>query len=212
MAYLDNSVTQVDAILTKKGREKLARGEGFNIVKFAVADDEIDYTLWMPNHPLGSSHYGAIIENTPLIEASPDETQVMKFKLVTLARGTRQIPVISIGIPSINITAGQSNATPIRPTTAAGFNGAGFGYTAILYDSDAALVVGSGLADTTQATVSNFLGDAQTANATVVKGTEFTITPKDVPVQVNTQLTIIGNETGASITIPVIVRPRPSTT
>ena len=59
MGYLDNSIVTVDAILTKKGRELLARGDGsFKITQFALADDEIDYTLYNPSHPSGSSFYG----------------------------------------------------------------------------------------------------------------------------------------------------------
>ena len=46
MGYLDNSTITVDAILTKRGRELLAqcRGttSGFNITRFALADDEVD--------------------------------------------------------------------------------------------------------------------------------------------------------------------------
>ena len=49
MGYLDNSIVTVDAILTKKGRELLARGDGsFKITQFALSDDEIDYTLYTP--------------------------------------------------------------------------------------------------------------------------------------------------------------------
>ena len=56
MGYLNNSVITVDAILTKKGRELLARGDGsFKITQFALADDEIDYTLYNPSHPSGSA-------------------------------------------------------------------------------------------------------------------------------------------------------------
>jgi len=59
MGYLDNSIVTVDAILTKKGRELLARGDGsFKITQFALADDEIDYTLYNPLHPSGSAFYG----------------------------------------------------------------------------------------------------------------------------------------------------------
>lgn len=209
MAYLDNTSITVEAILTKKGRELLAKGEGFEITQFAVADDEIDYSLWTPTHPLGTAFYGSIIESLPLVEAVPDETQVMKYKLVTLPRGTREIPIISIGFESISLTAGQSNAVPIRPTTSQGLNGAGFGYTAVLYDSTAATITGTGLTSD-GATLAGFLGDASTANATVVRGLEFTLTPRDVPSQVTTQLTIIGNQTGATITIPVIIRPAPT--
>ena len=91
MGYLNNQVVTVDAILTKKGRELLAKGDGsFNITQFALADDEIDYTLYNPNHPSGSAYYGEAIENMPLLEAFPDETQMMKYKLTTLDRGTDQ--------------------------------------------------------------------------------------------------------------------------
>jgi len=54
MGYLSNAVVTVDAILTKKGRELLARGDGsFKITQFALADDEVDYTLYNPDHVSG---------------------------------------------------------------------------------------------------------------------------------------------------------------
>ena len=211
MAYLDNSTVTVDAILTKKGRELLAKGAGFQITQFALADDEVDYGLYTTSHPLGSNFYGSIIENMPLIEASPDETQVMKYKLVTLPRGTKQIPIITLGFDNITLTAGQANAIPIRPTTTQGLNGSGFGYTAVLFNADAAVLVGTGLAANLSATAPSFLGDSGTANAVVAQGLEFTLTPKDVAAQVTTQLTVIGNQTGAVITIPVIIKPKPTT-
>ena len=96
MGYLNNQVVTVDAILTNKGRELLAKGDGsFNITQFALSDDEIDYTLYNPNHPSGSAFYGEAIQNMPLMEAFPDETQMMKYKLVTLNRGTQVMPVIA---------------------------------------------------------------------------------------------------------------------
>ena len=211
MAYLDNSSTTVDAILTKKGRELLSKGAGFQITQFALADDEVDYGLYTTSHPLGSNYYGSIIENMPLVEASPDETQTMRYKLVTLPRGTKTIPIISLGFTSITITAGQANAIPVRPTTSQGLNGSGFGYTAILFDSDSAVLVGTGLPANVNPTAPAFLGDAGSANAAVATGLEFTLTPKDVAVQITTQLTVVGNQTGATITIPVIVKPRPTT-
>lgn len=210
MAYLSSNTVTVDAILTKKGRELLAKGSGFNITQFAVADDEVDYTLWNTSHPLGTAYYGSTIENMPLVEASPDETQVMRYKLVTLPRGTKEIPIIALGFDSIVITAGQVNAFPIRPTTSQGLNGPGFGYTAILHDSTAAVLVGTGLPDNVSPTAPSFIGDAGTANAVVTTGNEFTLTPKDVAAQVTTSLTIVGNQTGAVITIPVVVKPKPT--
>lgn len=211
MGYLQNNVVLVDAILTKKGRALLAQGSGFNITQFALADDEVDYSLYTTSHPLGSNFYGSIIENLPLVEASPDETQEMRYKLVTLPRGTKQIPIITLGFTSITLTAGQANAIPIRPTTSQGLNGAGFGYTAILFDADAAILVGTGLPTNMAPTTPSFLGDVTTSNAVVAQGTDFTITPKNVISQITTQLTVVGNQTGAVITIPVIVNPAPTT-
>ena len=58
MGFLDNTTTTVDAILTKKGRELLARGQNeFNITKYALADDEVDYNLWDTSHPNGTNFY-----------------------------------------------------------------------------------------------------------------------------------------------------------
>jgi hypothetical protein len=91
MAYLDNTTITVDAILTKKGREKLAAGQPLNISQFALGDDEIDYTLFEPAHPKGSAFYDSAILNLPITEASPDETLVLRHKLVTLPKGTTQI-------------------------------------------------------------------------------------------------------------------------
>ena len=69
MGFLDNSSTTVDAILTKKGRELLARGRNeFKISKFALADDEIDYTMFNENHPNGTQYASEAIENMVLIE------------------------------------------------------------------------------------------------------------------------------------------------
>lgn len=210
MAYLDNTTITVEAILTSKGRALLAQGSAFNITQFACADDEVDYSLWEPGHPLGTAYYGSIIENMPLIEAVPDETQVMRSKLVSLPRGTATIPVISVGTESIILTAGQGSAFPISPSTSQGLNGAGFGYTLILFDSTVATVVGTGLPNNFNASVPAFLGDTATANAVTAVGLQFTITPKSVPNQITTQITIIGNQSGASITIPLIVNPSPT--
>ena len=72
MGYLNNQVVTVDAILTKKGRELLAKNDGsFRITQFALADDEIDYTLYNPNNEKGSAYYGEAIDNMPLLEAMP---------------------------------------------------------------------------------------------------------------------------------------------
>jgi len=109
MGYLDNTSVIVDAILTKKGRELLSRQDGsFNITQFALADDEIDYTLYNEKHPNGSAFYGEAIEALPLIEAIPNENNIMVSKLVTLPRGTTKIPVLSVQSTTININRGDN--------------------------------------------------------------------------------------------------------
>jgi hypothetical protein len=211
MGYLDKSTITVDAVLTKKGRELLAKGrQGFKITQFAVADDEVDYRLYDTAHPLGTAYYGSIIEQMPLLEASTDETQAMRFKMVTLPRGTKEIPIISLGVSSYTLTFGVSGVVNISPSTSQGFNGPGFGYTAILYDSDAAILSGTGL--TTSPTTPIFIGEGVTSNATVVRGLQFTLSPRDVSSLTETQLTIIGNQTGASVTIPITIKPEPVAT
>lgn len=208
MGYLNKATVTVDAILTKKGRELLARGRSaFNITQFAVADDEIDYGLYDVAHPLGSEFYGSAIENMPIVEASPDETQNLRYKLVTLTRGTNLIPLIQVGLSSIALTYSKTSnpSQGIDPSTSDNLNALPFGYTAILYDREAAILTSNGLPGT--ATVPVYIGDSVSQNAIVVTGTKFTISPKDVSTVTQTQLTIIGNQTGASVTIPVTISP-----
>ena len=116
MGYLNNQVVTVDAILTKKGRELLAQNGGsFRVTQFALADDEIDYTLYNPTNPQGSAYYGEAIDNMPLLEAFADEYQIMKYKLATLPRGTAVLPVIDLGYSAITLKQGASLA--ITPQT-----------------------------------------------------------------------------------------------
>jgi len=106
MGYLDKSTITVDAILTNRGRELLSQGTGtgnFQITKFAVADDEVDYGLYNTAHPLGSNYYGSIIENMPVLEATPDETQIMRYKLVSIT-GQDLTQFGSVVIPQITIS------------------------------------------------------------------------------------------------------------
>jgi hypothetical protein len=206
MGYLNNSTITVDAILTKKGRELLARGrDEFKITQFALADDEIDYDLYNPEHPLGTAYYGAAIENMPIVEALADETQMLKYKLVTLPKGTARIPVVSVGQTTIELNSNESFT--ITPQTV-NFGGGNrrFGYTAILSDSDVADIVAVRGARDTAASVPQFIGDSEAAQSITVSGAQFEITAKEL---LNSDRTItilfIGNETGgrASVTLTV---------
>jgi len=209
MGYLNNSSITVDAILTKKGRELLARGrDEFRITQFALADDEIDYDLYNPDHSLGTAFYGAAIENMPILEALPDETQMMKYKLVTLPKGTARIPQVSVGVSSISLDANQTYI--ISPDTV-NFTGGNrqFGYTAILSDSDVAEIRATKTLGRTGALASipQFIGDTEAAQSITVTGTEFEIIAKEqLDAEATATVLIIGNETGGRALIDLTIK------
>ena len=209
MGYLDNSSVTVDAILTLKGRELLAKGgNAFKITQFAVGDDEIDYSLWNPDHPLGTSYYGTIIENMPVTEAVPDETQALKYKLITLPKQTTNIPVVTVGNTSISLSA-PGDSTIIAPNTS-NFRGgnATLGYTAILSDSTVASIqVTRALQNSVLPTTPRFIGDDEDAQSVAVAGFEFRIVAKTQMIEDKTAtITVIANETGGSVTINLTVK------
>ena len=118
MGYLDNSSITVDAILTKRGRELLARNDGsFKITQFALGDDEIDYSLFNESHPNGTQYAAEAIENMPLIEAIPNGANSMNSKLITLARGAQAIPYIQTSYPATGISLNQGGDATISPST-----------------------------------------------------------------------------------------------
>jgi len=214
MGYLDNSIVTVDAILTKKGRELLARGDGsFKITQFALGDDEIDYTLYNPQHPSGSALYGEAIENMPLLEAFPDETQIMKYKLTTLPRGTSKLPVLSLGLSSITLNQGASLA--ITPETL-NYLGATTvfetdGYTATIADVrvlNAFTGVGINTEDADRLNTATTVG---TNVSKTVLGTSINLVATSIntlfgsTTSLNTTITVIGRGSGARLTIPVTI-------
>ena len=214
MAYLNNSVVTVDAILTKKGRELLARGDGsFRITQFALADDEIDYTLYNTTHPSGSSYYGEAIENMPLLEAFPDETQIMKYKLVTLPRGTARLPILDLGYSAITLKQGASLAITPQTLNYLGANKTfeTSGYIATIADARV-LSTFEGVGINTE--------EANRLNTTVTLGTNVSKTAIGTSINLNattvntlfgsntqlqTTITVIGRDSGARLTIPVTI-------
>jgi len=211
MGYLDNSVVTVDAILTTKGRQLLAQGN-FNITQFALADDEIDYTLYNPTHPSGSAYYGQAIENMPLLEAFPQETQVMKYKLITLPRGTAKMPIIGNINTSYILKQGASIA--ITPETLNYLGGNTFetsGYTATI--SDVRLFntfEGVGI-NTPQAQALNQTTTLGTSVSKTVVGTTINIRATTINTlfgsntQLTATLTIEGRDSGARTTVPFTI-------
>tara|TARA_R110001583_G_scaffold176973_2_gene331858 strand:+ start:1648 stop:2346 length:699 start_codon:yes stop_codon:yes gene_type:complete len=210
MGYLDSSTITVDAILTKRGRELLARNDGsFRITQFALGDDEIDYTLFNENHPNGSQYSGEAIENMSLIEAIPDENNIMRHKLITLDRGTSVIPFIDAGINIIKLAIGATYT--LSPKTL-NYNGVttglaepnGYTYTI----ADRRLVTRfAGEGAVNQAKMRQpYTGTALSEN---VRGSTVSITSISstslfgTNEKLLTTLTIEGNNTGARLTIPL---------
>jgi hypothetical protein len=233
VGYLDNTTVTVDAILTNKGREILAAGGRLNITKFALADDEIDYDLWNPAHTLGTNYYGKVIEDMPVLEALPDETQMMRYKLITLPKDVIGIPVISITPAAITFTSLTQEINVVPSTLNLAGANTTLGYTAILSDdtvasievaSDGAIsragqaigsTIAAGVAQEAAGAATSFVDDetsgVSTAGKTITRtGTKFVITPK--PQNRLTQtlkclLTIVGNETGGFKTMVITVDP-----
>ena len=214
MGYLNNSVITVDAILTKKGREALARNDGsFRITQFALADDEIDYTLFNPAHPSGSAFYGEAIDGMPLLEAFPDESQIMKYKLTTLPRGTAKLPIINLGYSAITLKQGAQLA--ITPQTLNYLdNEQTFetsGYSATLADvrllSD---FTGLGI-NTEAATTQNTQSTLGTNVSKTIIGSQFNLRGTTVntlfgsQTSLTTTLTVVGLDSGARVTIPLTI-------
>ena len=216
MGYLNNSVVTVDAILTDTGRQLLAQNDGlFRITQFALADDEIDYTLYNPTHPSGSAFYGQAIDNMPLLEAFPQSTQVMKYKLTTLPRGTAKMPILDLGYTSIIIKQGAALA--ITPQTLNYFGGNTFeaaGYTATI--SDVRLFstfegVGVNAPSVTALNVANQTTTLGTSVSRTVVGTTINLRATTVNTLFGSNtilqatLTVVGRDSGARLTIPVTV-------
>ena len=221
MGYLNNQVITVDAILTTKGRELLAKNDGsFRITQFALADDEIDYTLYNPTHPSGSSYYGEAIDNMPLLEAFPLQSQIMKYKLATLPRGTAKMPVLDLGYAAITLNQGASVSITPQTLNYLGNNQAyeTSGYAVTISDIRL-LNTFNGLGiNTTAATSANT--ESQTAlNTTLgtnvsntVIGTQFSLRGTTINTlfhptntQINGTLTFVGLDSGARLTVPISI-------
>lgn len=214
MAYLNNSTVTVDAILTTKGRELLAKGDGsFKITQFSLADDEIDYTLYNPNHPSGSAYYGEALENMPLLEAFPSQTQIMKYKLTTLPRGTSKLPVLDLGYSSISLKQGASLSITPQTLNYLGGNQTyeSSGYTVTISDIRLLRTFNGVGVNTPDVQALNSAATIGTNVSKTVVGTTINLTATTVNTlfgstnQLQATLTVEGRDSGARTTIPITI-------
>ena len=216
MAILNPPVVTVDAILTTKGRELLARNDGsFQITQFSLADDEIDYTLYNPNHPSGSAFYGQAIEAMPIIQAFPEDTQIMRYTLTTLPRGTSRLPVVSLGYNTIVLKQGAS--LTITPQTL-NYLGAtstfeANGYIATIADIRLlSSFQGTGITTTTvdtsalNTTVGTVLSKSEIGTSFTLTGTTVNTLFGSTLTTLATTITVVGRDSGARITIPLNIQ------
>lgn len=105
MAILDNSGDIIlDAVLTDLGRQLLAKGDGsFQVAKFALGDEEINYALYNKTHASGSSYYDLEIMQTPILEAFTDNVASMKTRLQTYSN------LELLFLPEIRLNEQKSN-------------------------------------------------------------------------------------------------------
>ena len=116
MGFLDHSTNNIilDAVLTDTGRKFLARNDGsFSIVKFALGDDEVDYSV--------IEKYGRTVgkekveKNTPVLEALTNGNQALKYKLVSLSNPNLiRLPGLELsgeGVSGTTITMGRNSNT-----------------------------------------------------------------------------------------------------
>jgi len=215
MGYLNNAVITVDAILTDRGRELLARGDGsFKITQFALSDDEIDYSLYDPTDPSGSAFFGKNIENMPLLEAMPKATQNLRYKLTTLPRGTSQMPVLDIGYQSIVLKQGATLSITPQTLNYLGNNQvfeAG-GYTVTIADvrtmsSFEGIGVNTQLAQNLNSTQTLGAATQKTVIGTTInmKATTVNTLFGSTATSIKTSLLVVGKDSGARITIPVSI-------
>ena len=206
MGYLDNTSITVDAILTKRGRELLSQGGlgAFNITQFALGDDEIDYTLFNEDHPNGSQFAGEAIENMPLIEAIPDEGNIMIHRLITLNSGTSKLPIVTANVSKITLNLGASFA--LQPSTlnfndvSAQSEPSGYLYTIAdrrLLSSFGGQTSAANLTSRTQ--FSQTIAGGNSISMTALNSTSLFGNNQ----KLLTTITVEGRDTGARITIPV---------
>jgi hypothetical protein len=106
MGFLNGSTNNLilDAVLTDTGRKFLARNDGsFSIVKFALGDDEVDYTLIQK---FGQSVGMEKIEkNTPIFEGLTNQGYAQKYKLISISNPSL------LRIPNLALTGQDGNDT-----------------------------------------------------------------------------------------------------
>ena len=220
MGFINNTSYILNAVLTKKGKQYLAKSDGsFNITKFALSDDEIDYTLWDTAHPKGTNYYGAVLESTPMIEACVDPEVIMKYKLFTMPVGTKALPYISNVTPpaltgtSALVTEYNGDNNPqwtyndhvINPVTA-GADGAfsDENYSFLVLNKNV-VDVGTGQGDDVNFNIGAVYNEETGRLSKKVVSKTVTLRTQQITFNRETSIIITGQMSGAIYVLPVLV-------
>jgi hypothetical protein len=151
----------------------------------------------------------------PLLEAFPQETQIMKYKLATLPRGTAKLPVLNLGYSAITLKQGASLAITPQTLNYLGNTQAyeTSGYSATI--SDIRLMstfTGIGINSTgAQTSNSNQTTTIGTNVSQTIIGSQINLRATTVNTlfgtnsQLSATITFVGLDSGARLTIPVLI-------
>jgi hypothetical protein len=194
MGFLDSTSVTVDAILTKRGRELLAKGEGeFKITRFSLSDDEVDYGLYDTTHPNGSNFYGAVIENISLLEAFPSG-KVQYF----LINGEGNVT----GVINMDTSARTYNSGQIDVFTPSTQNVTDDAYIFTLGNSTLGTLIGQGTGGTGE-------GDSSEGGEVTVRGSACRFTAaNNLEKDYTSIITIMGVTSRATATINITAKKR----
>jgi hypothetical protein len=190
MGFIDSSSSIVVAILTTDGRNALAKNDGsFRISKFSFGDDEINYSLYNP-----ITDDDTDILNLPILEPSSNAKTALKYRLITLPKGSLSIGFL-VALPNeliltskggvAGISSPRQGAISVQTVEGFDYNG----YIATSRDPNIASVVISNIQNSPA-------DNGQTGGIILVRA---------VATEGTTFIDIIGKDTGSSISIPVTV-------
>ena len=125
MSFLDKSqAIFVDAVLTDRGRQLLSKGDTLNIVKFALSDDGVDYSMFDVTDTRGPDYFDSSILGMPVLEAftrtaaaTEDGTSSTMKTLLTSELNQSRFAQQITGLPEVLDLAGALSYIVLSPET-----------------------------------------------------------------------------------------------
>ena len=149
----------------------------------------------------------------PILEAFPIETQIMKYKLATLPRGTAKLPVLDLGYSALSLQQGSSLSLTPQTLNYLGNNQTyeTSGYSVTISDVRLMSTFNGVGINTPAANANNTTPTLGTNVSKTVIGTQINLRGTTVntlfgsTTQIVGTLTVVGLDSGARVTIPVTI-------